>query len=78
MDEKKEEGTSAKAGCGIHCGCCACKSIKGLLLLLLGGVIGFGISHCYHGRRMMCPTAYPTQSQSMPMSPETTAPPKLK
>jgi hypothetical protein len=48
------------------------------LLLVVGGVIGFGIRHCCHSRRMMCPTVYPAQSQSMPMAPETNGPPKLK
>ena len=74
-DEKKEEGScGSKAGCGMHCGCCVCKAIKGLALLLIGGVIGFGIANC-HSRRMywkhrMCPmetTAAPAQPESAPM-----------
>jgi hypothetical protein len=54
MDEKKEEGTCGKGGCGVHCGCCVCKAIKGLVLLLIGGVIGFFIGRCC-GRHGMCP-----------------------
>lgn len=34
MEEKKEE-------CKTGCGCCCGKAIKALVLLLLGGVIGF-------------------------------------
>lgn len=50
MDEKKEEG---KGSCGMSCGCCGCKAIKALVLLLLGGVIGFLIGHCHR----MCATS---------------------
>ncbi len=46
MEEKKAEGTCGQGGCGIRCGCCACKAIKGLVLLLVGAAIGFGIAHC--------------------------------
>ena len=76
MEEKKEEGTcGSKGGCGIHCGCCACKTIKGLVLLLIGGVIGFGIAHCcrrHSWRHRMCrtcpmETVAPVQSESAPM-----------
>jgi hypothetical protein len=69
MEEKKEEGTcGSKGGCGMRCGCCACKAIKGLLLLLIGGAIGFGIAHCCHSRRMCrMEQAAAAQSESAPM-----------
>jgi hypothetical protein len=38
MEEKKDDaacGTGGKGGCGVHCGCCACKAIKGLVLVLI-------------------------------------------
>ena len=79
-EEKKEEGTtgafgSKSGGCGFHCGCCTCKAIRGLLLLLIGVFIGFGIAHCCrrHGWRhrmwRTCPmeTAAPAQPESAPM-----------
>ncbi len=67
-DEKKEDGSCGKGGCGLHCGCCACKAIKGLVLLLIGGVIGYGIGHCGHGHRMMCPvTTAASAPESAPM-----------
>jgi hypothetical protein len=87
-EEKKVEGTTdacvSKGGCGMHCGCCACKAIKGLVLLLIGGFIGFGIAHCYlrhswmHRMCRTCPmeTAAPAQSESAPMP--TAAPKKGK
>ncbi len=52
MEGKKAEGTCGQGGCGIHCGCCACKAIKGLVLLLIGVAIGYGIAHCCRGRRV--------------------------
>ena len=86
MDDKKEEGTTgacaSKGGCGMHCGCCGCKAIKGLVLLLIGGFIGYGIGHCQHSRwmhRTMCPMmtpAAPAQSESAAMP--TAAPKKGK
>ena len=66
MEEKKEEGNGGKVCCGIHCSCCTCKAIKGLVLLLIGGAIGFGIGRC--GSRMCpMPTAASVQSDSAPM-----------
>ncbi len=75
MEEKKTEGSCGK-GCGIHCSCCACKTVKGLVLLVIGGVIGYGIARC--GSSRMCPisTATSVQSESAPMP--TTAPKKVK
>ena len=71
MDEKKEEGAcgSKGGGCGLHCGCCACKAIKGLVLLLIGGAIGYGIGHGCRSHRMMCPVSIgaPMQSESAAM-----------
>lgn len=77
MEEKKELGTCGKGGCGIHCGCCTCKAIKGLVLLLIGGATGFGIARC--GNRM-CPmsTATSVQSESAAMPAATVAPQKAK
>jgi hypothetical protein len=59
MEEKKDEaavGGGAKGCCGVHCGCCACKAIKGLVLILIGAAIGFGIGRCFHRgcHRGMC------------------------
>jgi hypothetical protein len=75
-DEKKEDGTCVKGGCGIHCGCCACKMIKGLVLLLIGVGIGFCIAHC-HSHRMYgmyrMERAASAQAESAPM-PDETAP----
>ncbi len=69
-DEMKEAGSCAKGGCGLRCGCCACRAIKGLALLLIGGAIGYGIGHSQHRRwaRRMCPmeVAAPAQSESAP------------
>ncbi|MFI5362394.1 MAG: hypothetical protein ACHQ49_10525 [Elusimicrobiota bacterium] len=84
MEEKKEEGSSGKCGCGMRCGCCACKAIKGLLLLVLGGFIGYGIGHCHRGwsHRMchMCPMTNqaPEQSESAPMPNTPSTPKKAK
>ncbi len=78
MEEKKEEGTCGK-GCGIRCGCCTCKAIKGLGLLVIGGAIGYGIARC-GSHRMMCPmtSAATMQSESAPVSATTAAPKKAK
>ncbi|MBI4061732.1 MAG: hypothetical protein HY403_09905 [Elusimicrobia bacterium] len=50
MDDKdKKEGT-----CGLKCCCCTCKAIRGALVLVLGGVIGYMAGRC-GGARRMCP-----------------------
>jgi hypothetical protein len=66
MEEKKENGkeeTCGKGGCGIHCGCCACKAIKAVVLLLIGGVVGFMLGHSCRGGRM-CVMSAPMQMQN--------------
>ena len=52
--ENQESKPEEKKCCGIHCSCCVCKAIKAVVLLLLGGVIGFFIGRC--GSRM-CPVS---------------------
>ncbi len=58
--ENKEEGSEKKGCCGSSgCGCgghrcCGGKTALALVLLLIGGLIGFGIGHC-HSYRMGCP-----------------------
>jgi hypothetical protein len=75
MEEKKEEGASSMGGCGMNCGCRACKTIKGLVLFLIGGFFGFMISQHRYSRWMsrMCPmeVAAPErmESASMPQAP---------
>ena len=78
MEDKKEEGTCGKGGCGIHCGCCTCKAIKAAALLLIGGAIGFGIARC--GSRQMCPmpAAVSMQMENTPTAAATAAPKKVK
>ena len=76
MEEKKLDATcaggSSKGGCGMHCGCCACKAIKGLVLVLIGGMIGYGIAHRRYDRWMhrMCPmeVASPERMGGAPMA----------
>ncbi|MBI4371408.1 MAG: hypothetical protein HY552_03825 [Elusimicrobia bacterium] len=54
MEDKKDDGTCGKGGCGLRCGCCACKAVKAAALLLIGGGIGFAIGRgCLGGK--MCP-----------------------
>jgi len=57
--DKKIEGESccSTKGCGSGCGGCGSKMIMALVLLLLGGVIGYLMgAHCRMGRGMMgCP-----------------------
>jgi|GEM_PF-2530202 len=81
MEEKKEEGAACgKGGCGIHCGCCVCKAIKALVLLLIGGVIGFLLGRCCGGHRMcaMAPAAAsaPAADASAPATTPAPAPAK--
>ena len=54
MEEKKEEGTCGKGGCGLKCCCCVCKAVKALVLLLIGIGIGFCLARCCR-HRSYCP-----------------------
>ena len=65
MEEKKEEGKTCgtgTGGCGVRCVCCVCKCVKGALLLLVGGAIGFGMGRC--GSLKMCGTGHHEMMQS--------------
>lgn len=66
MEEKKEDGSCGKGGCGIRCGCCACKAIKALVLLLVGGIVGYCVGHCRGPRMCAMPMAPAMQSESAP------------
>jgi len=51
----EKEGCCKSSGCG--CGghrCCAGKAAFVLVLLLLGGLIGYGVGRC-HSHHMACP-----------------------
>ena len=63
-DKKEECCASSGGGCG--CGpksCCAGKMAFALVLLLIGGLIGYFVGHCHRGM-MNCPMA-----MSAPMAP---------
>lgn len=80
-EQKKEEGAcgSKGGGCGLHCGCCCCKTIKALALVLIGGAIGYAIGHgCFGHRMSMChvPAAAAVQVEAVPRT--TAAPKKAK
>ncbi len=47
MEQKKEGGC-----CGIRCGCCVCQGMKALVMLIIGGVIGFFAAKCCMMRKM--------------------------
>lgn len=75
MEEKKEG-----AGCGLKCGCCTCKTVRGAVLLILGGVIGFFIGRCGSMSRM-CPmpaAGSAAQYQSAPAAAPAAAAKKAK
>jgi hypothetical protein len=60
MPNKEDE---AKGGCcsgaGCHC-CCAGKAIKALVLVLLGGILGYFVGgHCAKGS---CPMSHMTMN----------------
>ena len=60
-NEKKPEGSCcSNQGCG-SCGCrCGVKLIAAVVLLLLGGVIGYLMgSHCARRMAMACPMEMP-------------------
>ncbi len=54
-DENTEKGSccdsSGSCGCGRHC--CGGRAALVLVLLLIGGLIGYAIGHC-HSSRMGC------------------------
>jgi len=61
MDKKEEGsekegccGSSGSCGCGGH-RCCGGRAALALVLLLIGGLIGFGIGHCHSARYGGCP-----------------------
>ena len=79
MEEKTEGGTHGKDGCGMRCGCCGCSAIRALVLLLIGGAIGFGISRSCRGQRMCSvETAASMQPESAHTPAATAAPKKAK
>ena len=52
--EPKQEGEHEKTCCSSGCRCCCAKAIGALILLLLGGLIGYLAGHCGSVKRM-CP-----------------------
>jgi hypothetical protein len=60
MAEMKEE-SGKSCSCGGGCGCCGGKAIKALVLLLVGGILGYLVgAHC--AGRSMCPMSGMTMS----------------
>jgi hypothetical protein len=60
--EKKDCcGSSGGCGCGAH-RCCGGKAALVLVLLLIGGLIGYAVGHCHS--RMAC-----NYAMSMPVAP---------
>jgi hypothetical protein len=66
----KEEGCCESSGGGCGCGgggcgggcghgksCCAGKTAFALVLLIIGGLIGYGIGHCGYRHGGYCPMA---------------------
>ena len=53
---------SEKGGCcSSGCGCCGGRAVKALILLLVGGIIGYLIGgHCAYMHKGACPTAMST------------------
>jgi hypothetical protein len=72
MDKKDEKDDKECCGSGCGCGrhCCGGKLALVLVLLLIGGLIGYGIGHCGGGRWARCPFA------SAPMGAPQTTPEK--
>jgi hypothetical protein len=58
-DKKEECCESSKGGCGCGKGCCAGKAAFALVLLVIGGLIGFAVGRGGLCHRMMppCPMA---------------------
>ena len=53
----KEDGEKDSCCSGVKCGCCVSKCIKAVVLLLLGGVIGYILGgHCAY-KKGMCPVS---------------------
>ncbi len=76
MDQKEDksgkesccETSSGSCGCGGKKSCCGGKAALALVLLLIGGLVGYGIGHCHAGR-MACHYGAPMNdmSQSAPV-----------
>ena len=67
-DEKAENESTGSCGC---CGgrrCCAGKAALVLVLLLIGGLIGYGLGRC-HSSRWGCPYAMVDHSTSGDQTP---------
>jgi hypothetical protein len=56
-EQKDEKGSccTSGGGCGCGKGCCAGKAAFALVLLLIGGLIGFAIGHRGYCHSMMSP-----------------------
>ena len=59
MEPNKEEGKSGCCGSGSEKCCCCGKAVKALILLLVGGLIGYFIGHC-GGMKRGCPVGMMT------------------
>ena len=67
--ENKEEKECCKTGsCGCGKSCCCARGLAAVVLLLLGGIIGYLIGGNCHGKGWKCPM--------MPMSAPMTPPAK--
>ena len=53
--DKKDEKDEKEGCCGPGCHCCGGKLALVLVLLLIGGLIGYAIGHCGGGRWAHCP-----------------------
>lgn len=64
MENKKEkeegsccggkEGCDSGCGCGCRRSCCSGKAALALVLLLIGGLIGYGAGRCHSARKWGC------------------------
>jgi len=53
-NDKESCCESSGKGCGCGKGCCAGKAAFALVLLLIGGIIGYFMGHCHACRMMRC------------------------